>query len=54
VAWTSRQRQIASIICLVVALVALFVVDVSWVFWVFAAASLAIATFDLWEARRRR
>ncbi|HEX2467122.1 MAG TPA: hypothetical protein VHJ54_02850 [Solirubrobacterales bacterium] len=53
-AWTSRQRQIAVIICTAAALVALFVFDVSWVFWVFIAASLAIAAFDLWETRRLR
>jgi hypothetical protein len=50
--WTSRQRQIASIVCVVAALVALFVLDVSWLFWVFVVASLALAAIDLWEKRR--
>jgi hypothetical protein len=50
--WTSRQRQIASIVCLVAALVALIVLDVSWLFWVFVVASLALAAIDLWEKRR--
>jgi hypothetical protein len=50
--WSSRKRQIASIVCLVAALLALFVLDVSWLFWVFVVASLALAAIDLWEKRR--
>jgi hypothetical protein len=50
--WGSRQRQIAAIVCVVVALVALLAFDESAVFWVFIAASVAIAAFDYREKRR--
>jgi hypothetical protein len=54
VGWGSRQRQIAAIACVVVALVALWAFDESTVFWVFIAASLAIGAFEYWETRRLR
>lgn len=49
--WLSRPRQIAAIVCLVLALVAL-VFELTFEFWVLIAASLAIWAFDLWEKRR--
>jgi chromate transport protein ChrA len=50
--WTSRRRQIASIVLVVAAIVALFAFDVSWLFWVLVAASLVIVALDSWERRR--
>jgi hypothetical protein len=50
--WTSRRRQIASIVFVVAAVVALFAFDVSWLFWVLVAASFVIVALDFWARRR--
>jgi hypothetical protein len=49
--WISRPRQIAAIVCVLLALVAL-VVEATVEFWILIAASLALWAFDLRERKR--